>query len=357
MKKGAIVLLLMCLVCAVSVQGFAAEEKRMFILSGTVVAGETITVLAPFGGIVSDFSLRKGDFVNAEDTLFTITTTKVYAPCDGIIGSVRAQVGDETSFVQDQYGALLYIEPLNRFLIKTDTKYAFNADDNKLIHVGETVYIGSRSSSERTGIGFITSVDDNGYTVEVTEGNLILGDSISVFRSRDFSNESKIGSGTTILNPNVPITSEGSIFRLYATQGREVARGDLLLETVNGSIAYNPFPTNRVLAGRKAIVASVDINAGSNVSKNQLMATLYPMDKFQISVNILESDLKDIEKGDSVRIELSNFFDQESMTGVISSISGLGATESGETEYTVYIDFAAGDFIRLGMAVNVYFNE
>lgn len=357
MKKETLALFLLCFLCVLVVPGFAEDARRAIMMPGSVVAGETVNVLAPFGGTVADFSLRKGDFVSAEDNLFTINTTKVYAPCDGIVGSVRVQVGDEASFIQERYGALLYIEPQSRYLIKTDTKNAYSDGENKLIHVGETVFIGSKISNERTGAGFITSVSDSGYTVEVTEGNLILGDSVSIFRNRDFSSESKIGSGTTILNPNVAISSEGSVFRLYATQDKAVKRGELLLETVSGSIAYNPFPTNRVLAGRKGIIASVDVNAGANVTKNQIMATLYPIDKFQVSVNVLESDLKDIQKGDPVRIELSNFYDQESMKGIIASISGLTIAESNETEYTVYINFSAGDFIRMGMGVNVYFNE
>lgn len=333
------------------------EIRQMIILSGTVVAGQTVAVSAPFGGTVEDFTVRKGDIVSAGEKLFSLKTTKVYAPCDGIVGDVRAQVGDEATFIQERYGALCYIEPLSRLLIKTDTKYAYSADENKQIHVGETVYIGSRTNNERVGIGFITSVDENGYTVEVTEGNLIFEDPVSIFRKRDFVPESKIGSGTTTLNPNVAITSEGTIFSLYATQGKEVKRGELLMETVGGSTSYNPLPTNQVLAGAKAVVASVDVTAGANVTKNQVMATLYPVEQFQISVNALEMDLVNLKVGDSVRIELANIYEKESMVGVVSSIAGQSASEATDTEYTVYIDFKANDFIRLGMSVNVYFNE
>ena len=355
-KKRNAVFLMLCALCLVGT-GFSEDARRAMILPGTVVAGQTVAVLAPFGGAVENFTVRKGDIVSAGETLFVLTTTKVYAPCDGTVGAVRTQVGDETSFIQDRYGALFYIEPQNRFLIQTDTKFAFAADENKLIHVGETVFIGSRNSNERVGAGFVTKVDDNGYTVEVTEGNLILGDSISIFRSRDFAAESKIGSGTTTLNPNVAITSDGCVFRLYAVQGKDVKRGELLLETAGGSIGFNPLPTNQVLAGSHAVVASVDVTSGANVSKNQVMATLYPVNTFQVAVNVMELDLANVRIGDPVRIELENIYNQEPMRGLVSSIAGLNVADATETEYMVYIDFSANDMIRLGMGVSVYFNE
>ena len=355
-KKRAWILFTLCALCCAAA-GYSEDDRRAIILSGTVVAGQTVAVLAPFGGAVENFTVRKGDIVSAGESLFSLTTTKVYAPCDGIVGTVRAQVGDETSFLQDRYGALFYIEPQNRFLIKTDTKFAFAADENKLIHVGETVFIGSRNSTERFGAGYVISVDDKGYSVEVTEGNLTLGDSVSLFRKRDFDAESKIGQGTTTLNPNVAITSDGSIFRLYAVQGKDVKRGELLLETVGGSIGFNPLPTNQVLAGSKAVVATVDVSSGANVSKNQVMATLYPVDRFQVAVNVMELDLANVWIGDPVRITLENFYDQEPMRGLVSSIAGSNVSDATETEYMVYIDFSANDMIRLGMGVNVYFNE
>lgn len=359
-KKAILWALLPCLAAAFfPVTGQATSETRkMMTLSGSVVAGETKAVLAPFGGTLSQVSLSAGDFVGAGDTLFSLDTTRVYAPCDGVVGSLGIGPGDDVAFIQERYGALLYIEPSSRFIIQTDTKYAYNASDNAIVHVGEAVYIGSRTSSERLGEGFVTKVEGEAYTVEVTGGTLILGDSVSLFRSHDLLADTKIGSGTTELNANVAVTSEGSVFKLHVAQGDAVRRGDVLLETVSGTLEYNAYPTNRVQSGYDAIVATVDISAGAMIEKNQVMATLYPIESLQVAVNINEADLKNVSLGDAVQVEIVGLRDNTPVQGSVVSISGLGVVaETGEVTYAVRVGFEATQAVRIDMSANVYFNQ
>ncbi len=333
------------------------SARRQIMMPGTVTAGRTVTVLAPFGGMLEEVLVKKGDFVSAQDLLFSLTTTKVYAPADGVVRSLSAQVGDDATFLQERYGALLYLEPTATFLIKTDTKNAYSADANQIIHVGETVYIGSRNTADRVGMGRVITVSGSSYTVEVTGGNLTLGENVVIYRDAAFSMESKIGTGKTELNTPVSISSTGVIFALHVTQGQEVKRGDLLLETVTGQTVYNPYPTNKILSGYAAVVATVDVNLGATVTQNQVMATLYPIDGFEVSVPVLESDLSEITVGDNVRVELANFFDEEPFEGKVTKISGLSSTDGDEPEYTVTVAFTARGIVRPGMNVNVYFNE
>ncbi len=333
------------------------EPRRTMMLDGKVVPGETIVVLAPFGGTVETLAAKAGDFVTAGQRLMTLGTTKVYAPADGTVGSLRAEVGDDVAYVQDRYGALMYVEPVSTLTITTTTESAYVADENYLIHSGETVYIGSRTNNKRVGVGFVTKVDGSSYTVEVTESNLIVGDSVSIFRGKDLAPKTKIGQGDTARSADVAITSEGTVFRLHVQQGDTVKRGDLLLETVGGATAYNPMPTNQVLAEKASIVATIDVSEAGSVTKNQVILTLYPLESLQVSVDVLEGDLPSIRIGDSVRIELASFYGQDSMTGKIAAISGLSSSATDEASYTVTIDFTATELIRMGMSVNVYFNE
>jgi len=331
--------------------------RRMLMLQGKIVTGKTVTVPAPFGGILADYSLRKGDIVAAGETLFTIETTKVYAPVSGKAGALGAQVGDAASYLQDQYGAVLFIEPDNQFIVQTDTKEAYGTDENLFIHVGETVYIGSRSSAERIGTGFVTAVNGKSYTVEVLDGNLVMDDNVALFRDRTFDVRSRIGNGKVSKKANIAITADGSIFAMHVSQGQAVKRGDLLFETVNGSIAYNMFPTRQVVSDYAAVIASIDATPGSNVSQRQVLATLYLLGDFQIAVDVTEPDLQNIHVGDTVRVELAGVFEPgEPVYGTIASISGLSSGAE-EPEYTVYIDFAAIPAARAGMIVNVYCNE
>lgn len=326
-------------------------------LSGKVVAGKTVTVAAPFGGRLNDFLVRQGDMVKSGDVLFTLETTKVYAPCDGTVGSVGARVGDDAAYLQERYGAVMYLEPAGRFIIESNTKEAYGTQENLLVHLGETVYLGSRNSSGRSGIGFISAVDNEKYTVEVTAGNLVMEDNVAVYRSADFDPKTKIGVGTTQKNPVVPVKAEGSLYKLHVEQGQSVRRGDLLFETAAGSLAYNPYPTNHVLAGYDAVVATVDVAHGAQVSQNQTLAALYPLDGLQVAAEVMASDLSAIRVGDRVRIERAGIYDQETLAGVIVSVSGLSAADTDEPMYTVYIAPEDAGPLRPGMEVNVYLNE
>ena len=50
---------------------------------GTVVAGVTTDVTAPFGGTVQSVSVREGAYLAVGDVAAVLDTTKVYAPEDG----------------------------------------------------------------------------------------------------------------------------------------------------------------------------------------------------------------------------------------------------------------------------------
>lgn len=338
-----------------------AEEdlpvRRALMLPGNVVAGRTVTVQAPFGGQLEDFTVRAGDIVPPDAVLFEVATTKVYAPTGGTVGSLGAQVGDEAAYLQERYSAILYIEPRSQYVIKTDTKEAYSEDDNMLIRIGEKVYLGSRNSSSRVGEGIITAVDGSDFTVEVTSGNLSMDDNVAIYRSHDFKSRTKIGAGKTEKNPSVPITAEGSIYKLYVKQGDTVRRGDLLCEMVSGTTSYNPLPTNQVVAGYAAVVASVDVAQGATVTQHQVLATLYPVQDFQVAAPVLETDLPSLAVGDPVRVELLSAFDAAPVPGTIAAISGLSDEAAEEPEYTVYVSFEASDLVRPGMSVNVYINE
>lgn len=354
MRKKIYMLLCMGLALLLPFAASAEPYKRSITLTGTVVAGETVPILAPFGGMITENIPKAGDMVASGDRLFTLSTQKVYAPCDGIVGSIGARPGDDAAYLTERYGGLMYLEPMGRFTISADTKNAYS-DENKVVSVGETVYIGSRKSAKRTGMGFITAVDGNTFTVEMTSGNLIAGDEVSIFRDHDFASASKIGTGTAALQKSVPIQGEGSIFKVHVNQGDFVRRGDLLMETVDGSLGHNPFPTNMVVSGYDAIVASVEARAGDVVEKNKLLATLYPLDSLKIEVGLLETDLRDVQVGDSVDIELPGHGDGM-IKGTVEFISALHDSEASDVLYTVTIAFAADAAVRVGMSANVYFN-
>jgi len=361
-------MLLAALLLILSSTAVAIEDsglnKRYMMLAGTVEAGNTVAVMAPFGGILQNASLKEGDMVRVGEVLHIIDTTKVYAPVDGKAGGVRVQDGDEVTAIQNRYTALLYIELSSPYIIETSTKNAYSGNpENSYIHPGEFVYLRSNSSRQRIGTGFVIYVDGSNFTVEVLEGNLELDESTDIYRDGDYTYRSLIGTGKTARNPNVAITVDsGSIYKVHVQHDDVVNRGDLLLEVVTGTIPMQNIPGNEVQAEEDSIVASVAATAGDTVSQNQVLFTLYPIRDFQIVVPVSEVELPYVNIGDTVRIEMMNIRDQPSLTGTVASISGLNSAQATDDEYTeatynVYIDFTASAIIRQGMNVNVFFND
>jgi multidrug efflux pump subunit AcrA (membrane-fusion protein) len=365
-KKGlaAGMILLLCLPGSI----FALAEdvgnlpRHSMMLSGTVEPSHTVAVMAPFGGVLQDSALAAGDIVRVGDVLHTIQTTAVYAPFDGTVGALGLAPGDDVLKAQERYTALLYIEPTSPFVISATTGSAYSRPENFIIHVGETVYLRSTSTRNRSGEGFITSVDGRNYTVEVTGGNLKLSEKVNIYRGSDYNRTTRLGVGTTERSANVAITAEeGTVYRIHVKQGDAVKRGDLLLELVTGAISGQSIPDSAIKAETDGVVASVDVTAGETVAQNQLLATLYPFEGFQVAVPVSESDLPYIALGDAVRIELSGMWPEPFLEGTVADISGLNtgssAEEDADATYTVYIDFPHNQDIRQGMNVDVYFNE
>ena len=108
---------------------------------GTVVAGEVRPISAGFGGKVGGITLKVGDEVAEGQPLATIQSTLNFAPVEGTVTGLYAAEGDDVESVISRYGALLYLEPTNRYLIKATTDKAYNASENHYIHLGERVYL------------------------------------------------------------------------------------------------------------------------------------------------------------------------------------------------------------------------
>ena len=160
-------------------------------LNGTVEAGLTIPVYAPIGGTVDEVCVEKGMHVSAGDILFSYRTEKTYDSGEGVVTGVFAKAGDDAEIVTEQYGADLYIEGTTIYSVSASTSKAYSSAETTIVHTGETVYLLCRTDAKRYGTGIITTVDGTSYTVHVTEGNFIIGDSVTVFRDSAYIRKNK----------------------------------------------------------------------------------------------------------------------------------------------------------------------
>lgn len=333
---------------------------------GNVIASETTPIIAPFGGLVDSVALRVGDTVDVGETVATISTTKVYAAADGVVSGIFAKKGDSTEGIVERYGAVVYIEPTNRYTVSASTEKAYNSSSTKYVHIGEKVYLSCTKDGSHTGTAVVTSVkeaDESGntpYTLEVTSGDFYMGETVSILRSADYSSSSRIGRGTIQQNAAIPVKGSGSVLKLHVEVGDKVERGELLFETVEGDLDGLYAMDNTIVSGVAGVVASVETTPGSGVTKGSKLITVHPDGSFQIEVLVSELDLNAIAEGDTVAIEFD--WDTEGTlrtTGTVASISRVNASAEGgaasvDAEYSAYIDFEATDEVRLGMSVVVY---
>jgi len=363
MRKVTGICLCLCLALfaagSLAEEGGAAPQNQFFALtlSGRVVAGETALVLAPYGGRVVPFRVREGDLISADEPLFVLEPTEVYAPCEGVVVGIRPEVGDDAAFLQERYGALMYLEPANPFLIRTTTRYAYNASENLNIRIGEMVYIESRVYYNKSGIGYVTAVDGESYTVEVIGGNLVLHDDVAIYREPDFVNHSKIGNGKIDRNTAVPITASGSVLSIKVAEGDRVQRGDVLMEMVEGTLPRSVRGEKEIKAEVDGIVATIDVKPGARVEQRQVMATVYPTRSLQVAAEVHELDIGGISVGDSVRVDFPGVRPPEPIMGQIESIGALSASDTGDAQYLVYVSFETDEQVRMGMSATIFVNQ
>lgn len=351
---------LAAMLMALTALPLGALGETMF--SGTVTAGQTQVITAPYGGIVEEVAVRVGDSVDIGDPIATVTTEKVYAMTEGTISGVFAAEGDATADIKERYGALCYIEPINRYTLSASTEKAYNSSENRYIHIGETVYLTCTKDGTHQGRGIVTAIDkedEQKYTVEVTGGEFYMGETVAIHRDETYSNESRIGRGTVERTAPVAVNAEGSVLRLHVRAGDSVERGELLLETVSGTLDGLYAPDTRVVSDRKGVIATVDAGNGTAVEKGAKIATIYPEEAMQVSMVISESDLMDVAVGSKASIEFNWDADGERrFEGVVSAISYVNEKKeeggSSAAEYVAYVDFTPDETVRLGMTVVVY---
>lgn len=208
----------------------------------------------------------------------------------------------------------------------------------------------------------VTAIDaenESKYTVEVTGGEFYMGETVGIYRSREYAAESRIGRGEVGRTKAVAVNGEGSVLRMHVRPGDRVERGELLFETVKGTLDGLYAPDKQVVSDVAGVVATVDAQNGTSVEKDAKIATIYPSDKMQIRMRISEADLADVRVGGKASVEFN--WDADSgkrFEGTISAISFLSEEKKEDglqsAEYVAYVDFTPDETVRIGMTVIVY---
>lgn len=322
------------------------------LYDGTVIAGQTVSVTAPFGGTVKSIALREGAYLEAGETVAQIKTTRVYAPIDGTVRGLFAQAGDSAE------QTVLLIAPVSKYTISASVENAYSSVSTKYVSVGETLYIRCTADGTHLAVGEVTAVDGLSYTVETTMGELYMEEKVNLYRAEAYLSSTRVGSGTVARTAELSVKGTGSLIALYVEDGEEVERGQLLFETVEGTLDALQHTGSTVTAGTGGVIASVNVKAGDSVQKGQVLATLYPRESLQVKISVPEDMLGQVQAGDAVRI---SFYSDEGQgrvfDGTLCAVDSIPeSTQEGESvgvSYSAYVDFEADEHVRLGMTASV----
>lgn len=318
-------------------------------LDGTVTAAYTSEVYTASTAITQAVHVAVGQTVQAGDAVATLRTTKVYAEDDGVITAVFAQGGDLADAVATRYGAAIYMETDVLYTVSATTDKAYDSVATKLVQVGENVYLRSRTNESRKGTAMITAMDGTSYTLHVTEGDFIVGETVEIFRTADYAASVCLGRGDVARNAPLTVTTTGRIVAVHVQPGDEVKKGDLLLETLEGSGT-----TNVLTAEVDGVVAEIAAVQGVALEENTVAAVIWPSDAMQIEASIPEADLSYITIGDEVALTFDwNADSGETMRGIVQRISAVSDAESSSTTFTLVITFVPDENVRFGMNVTI----
>jgi len=299
--------------------------------NASIVAPETVKVTAPFAGTLRPFDLTMGDSVNGGDVLFEIDTIPVYARQAGVVAAVLAAEGDDADGVIARHGSLAVIEPELALYIDASNKEAYDDEDNKYLHAGETLYL--KCGNEK-GEGRVTSVNGKDYIVEILDGSFDVDDTVRCFRESAMPSDSETGRGKVRRYPDDSVLGSGRVAKVHVQPGDKVEVGDLLFEMIDAQSAKDASPA--ITAPVSGAVTLMQAASGAQVYRGMLLCEIADLSALELSAEVDEMDLSAIRVGDVLSYTL-DAYGEKTFTGTVTEIRPIGAARQNATYFDVRI--------------------
>ncbi len=308
---------------------------------------------APYSGTLCTFDWETGNVIAAGETLLEMETMKAVSPADGTVRALFAEPGDPAANVLGQYGMLAAIEKDLPMVVNASTDGAYSKDENKIVHVGEQVYLEEVNDRDNEGEGRIIAIQGKNYVVEVLEGAFEDNVSIEVFRSPGCESKTRIGSGRSDLTSEIPVTGAGVLVRNAVSVGDHVQKGDVLME-LGGQDADSSLRSAAIIAPADGAV-ELSVISGMQVYKGQVLAKIHDLSAMNVVASVDEMDLEQAKVGKGV-IVIFDRYPNEQISGKVMEISRIGTPKQNATYYDVTIAIETNLEILPGMNAVAYFD-
>ena len=378
----------------------ATAEKRSITNSltgsGTLEPANSYTVTTLVSGEVLSDTFEEGDIVEKDQLLYTIDSSDVsttetqaqtnytqalkakYPTADisGTVSEVYVSNGDTVNAGAE----IMKIAASNDLSIDFQFSYANDGD----FYVGQAakIYINGYAGyldgtvAQVGGSSIANGTGMKMTTVRVTAKNpgLVTSDSTA---SATIGNYTSYGQTTIKVGTGSTITAEasGKITGLTLMPGDSVTSGQKLCTITGDSVDTQITNAKNSLANAKDSVESAQnrlddykitspitgtvvektVKAGDNVgtssNSSNALCTIYDLSYLQMTLNIDELDIDNVEVGQTVNIT-SDAKEGQTFTGVVTKVSVVGTTSSGTTTYPVTVRIDETDGLRPGMNVD-----
>lgn len=256
------------------------------LFEGAVEAGVVISLYAPSDGVIESVPVLPGQKIAKGEAIAVYRKTRVFAPFDGTVAGLSASEGD----ILSQNEPALLIEPREKFTLSASASYAYDREENRILHAGERLYLSCVTDGSHRGYGVVTEIEGENYTVLAVAGEFYPGEAVNVFRGNDAQAARKVGRATAYLTDAEPVTASGYVSRLFVKNGDRVEKGDALFDVVSGEC-------ESAFAVAGGIVTDVSVSPGQTVKAGDVLMKIAPEDGLVIACEIPESDLRGFEPG------------------------------------------------------------
>lgn len=369
--------------------------------TGNVTAVDKRDVKPQTNGTVDRIFVEEGQVVNQGDLIITLESDsynlnleyskvstaeaelaklendkkglKIYAPVDGIIGTISPKVGDDLA----QGSVLTTITDK----AKIEVTAGFNSSQISRLKVGEKVEVYLPDYIQSV-TGTVTKIGDVGrgngtlgilYDVEVqidnpgaltpgTEAIVILKDGTKSLDSTglQWKTDEKVKSSVG-----------GTLVKLHVSDNEAVKKGQLIAELENSSLDIqienqrNKVEQSRLDLNNKVkvidnlavyapitgTVIALNLNEGENVQTNTVIATISDYSALEAIITVDELDVIKLEIGQQAIIT-SQAIPGEKFTGEVSKIAHEGVAKDGVATFDVTLKVNEPKQLRAGMTIN-----
>lgn len=371
----------------------ASVEKRSITNaltgSGTLQPADSYTVTTLVSGEVLSDTFEEGDIMEKDQLLYTIDSSDVsttetqaqtnytqalkakYPTADisGTVSEVYVSNGDAVSAGTE----LCRISASNDLTIDFQFSYAKDGDfyvgQPAKIYLngyagyidGTVAQIGSSSVANGTGMKMTT------VRVKAANPGLVSGDCTASAVVGNYTSYGqttvKVGTGSTIT-----ASASGKVSGLTLMPGDSVSSGQRICTITGDSVdnqlqnakaslenAQDRLDDYMVTSPITGTVVEKTVKAGDNVgtgsNSNNTLCIIYDLSYLQMTLNIDELDIDNVEVGQVVNIT-SDAKEGQTFTGVVTKVSVVGTTSGGTTTYPVTVRIDDTDGLRPGMNVD-----